>query len=438
MLTRAAAWAGIPAVAGWERHERERALLRLAVCCAVVAIDLVRTRDAGGGLPLGVLVAIGAYGLLGLGFHRSLRAPRPGHAGAAAAFLLADPLALLLPIAADPETFAFLVPLVLVVHLGPGLLYGPRALALSLATGALAAAALLASGPFWRREPAWSASLLLALVLVPVVVRARIRRVAAPRVEEERAAVRDRAVFLSKVSHELRSPLQSMVSALDVFEMRHRDAARDDAELVSRMRRASLLLNTQLRDLLTLAKGEAGRLELRPLAFDATELLHALAEAARPLAQAKGLQLHVEAPAEPQFVVADGARVDQILTNLVVNSIRYTDAGTVRVALRPFDAAEGLLHVTVADTGRGIRPDELPTLFLPERAGATTARRGEGSGIGLAIVRILLEQLGGRVSVASGVDAGTTFTVEIPAERSAPERAEDGASADVRAAEHGG
>lgn len=438
MLSRVAEWLGIAAVQRWDLHERERALQRFVACFVVAAVDAVAAPWPGGGLPLAVLVVGSAYGLLSLGCWWSLRRPRRWHAVAAAAFLVADPAALLATVAAAPETFVFLVPLLLVVNTGPGLRYGTRAMHVSLAVSAATVAVLVAAGPFWRQEPAWSAALVLSLVLAPLFFRTQVRRIHdARRIEEERAsldrqtaAVTDRAVFLSKVSHELRSPLQSMVSALDVFELRHRDAALFDAELISRMRRASMLLNTQLRDLLTLAKGEAGRLQLSPDTFDAGELLRALAEEARPMASARRLDLHVRLPDEPVFVVADGARIDQVLTNLVVNSIRYTDAGAVRVELHPFAAADRTLRFSVADTGRGIPTEDLSTLFEPERRGATTARRGEGSGIGLAIVRILTEQLGGTVRVTSDAGTGTLFELEIPV-RLPQEHRGDGASETV-------
>lgn len=225
-----------------------------------------------------------------------------------------------------------------------------------------------------------------------------------------------RSAFLAKVSHELRSPLQGIVSALDVLAMRRAPGRDADGELIGRIRRSSLLLNTHLRDMLTLAKGEAGRLEMRPEPFDACALVESVAASAADLASDKKLELVVDVPLAATFVVADGARIDQILTNLVINSIRYTERGQVRLALEPYDAAERLLHFTVADTGPGIPAAMLPTLLTPDRAISGSERRGEGSGIGLAIVRTLVDHLGGKVEVESELDKGTTFTVTIPAE----------------------
>ncbi len=241
--------------------------------------------------------------------------------------------------------------------------------------------------------------------------------------EEERArllarneSVVARSAFLAKVSHELRSPLQGIVSALDVLSMRRTPGADADAELIGRIRRSSLLLNTHLRDMLTLAKGEAGRLEMRPEPFDACALVESVAASAADLASDKKLALIVDVPPSATFVVADGARIDQILTNLVINSIRYTDAGQVRLALAPYDPALRLLRFTVSDTGPGIPEAMLPTLLTPDRVVTGSERRGEGSGIGLAIVRTLVDHLGGQVDVQSQLGKGTTFTVAIPAE----------------------
>jgi CheY-like chemotaxis protein/anti-sigma regulatory factor (Ser/Thr protein kinase) len=226
-----------------------------------------------------------------------------------------------------------------------------------------------------------------------------------------------RSAFLAKVSHELRSPLQGIVSALDVLSLRRVPGADADDELIGRIRRSSLLLNTHLRDMLTLAKGEAGRLEMRPEPFDACALVESVAASAADLAIDKKLELIVDLPgATTVFVVADGARIDQILTNLVINSIRYTETGQVRLALASYDSAARLLRFTVSDTGPGIPAAMLPTLLTPDRVVTGSERRGEGSGIGLAIVRTLVDHLGGRVEVQSQLGKGTTFTVEIPAE----------------------
>ena len=264
----------------------------------------------------------------------------------------------------------------------------------------------------------------LMLALIPVFFAQLVFRIHHVRaIEEERArlnamheVIGARSAFLAKVSHELRSPLQGIVSALDVFEMRHAHKVAEDDELIGRMRRSSMLLNTQLRDLLTLAKGQAGHLQMHPEPFDACALVESVAVAAREAARAKGLELKVELPRPALFVVADSSRIDQVLTNLLVNSVRYTSSGQVCLTLHPYEHAAQRLHFTVADTGPGIPAAMLPNLLEPDKLLTGSARRGEGSGIGLAVVRTLVDLLGGTVSVSSRQNRGTTFDICIPAE----------------------
>ncbi len=339
------------------------------------------------------------------------------------ASLVIDPTFLIVLLATNPARFALLNPLVLFVIVRSGLRYGIRGMYLSW-YAALASTPLLLTSSFWRGNLELLAAFVVLLAAVPVFFSSLVRRVHNARtIEADRArlvavneALVARSAFLAKVSHELRSPLQNIISALDLFEMRHGPASQEDQELIGRMRRSSLLLNTQLRDLLTLAKGEAGRLDIRPEPFEACALVEALAESARELAEEKGLALSVHLPDEAVFVVADGARIDQILTNLVINSIRYTERGRVSVTLGAYDPVLRRLHFVVADTGPGIPEDRIPTLFAPDRARASAERRGEGSGMGLAIVRTLMTQLGGTVEVSSRLGRGTTFTLDIPAE----------------------
>ncbi len=234
------------------------------------------------------------------------------------------------------------------------------------------------------------------------------------RLEAMNEVIVARSAFLGRVSHEIRSPLQSMVSALDLFELRY--GGRElDGELVGRMRRSSRLLNTQLRDLLTLAKGQVGRLEMNPEPFEVVALMQAMAAECPAVGCGEGLAVGPRHAARTRFVVADAARIDQVLTNLTLNSIRYTDAGQVRTAFEGFDASAGRLTFTVSDTGPGIPDSILPTLFEADRSSSGSERRGSGSGMGLAIVRVLTEHLGGEIAVTSRANVGTTFTLRIPA-----------------------
>lgn len=424
-LARLAEYFGAHRVLESERQEREHAQLRGMVCLGISSIWVIRfLSGAFIPPPLWIILALGlTYSGVSFFYLRLLRLPGTEGTYFLYAFLILDPLFLIAVLVEDPRTFAFLNPFLLVVIIRSGLQYGVRTMYLAWGAALLGATFLLTS-EYWRSDLELALAFLLTLAFPPMFFSSLIRRVHNVRVvEQERArliAVQEvsvaRSAFLAKVSHELRSPLQSIVSALDVIEMRHGSAFAHDAELIGRMRRSSLLLNTQLRDLLTLAKGAAGRLEIRPEPFEACALVEALAEAARELAATKGLDVVVELPVGPIFVVADGSRIDQVLTNLVVNSIRYTQAGQVRISLNPYNPSIRRLHFTVADTGPGIPEEALPTLFDPDRTATSADRRGEGSGLGLAIVRTLIEHLDGTIVATSRAGEGTRFEIEFPAE----------------------
>ena len=402
-------------------HERDRALQRAVVAWALALwwvgqyVFDVSVRAA----PWYVVCCV-VYGAIAIAYRHVVRTE--GGAVALYAFLIIDPIFSLGALVEDADTLAFLNPFLLVIIVRTGIRYGVRTMYLSLAVTLVACPILLASR-YWERNVELTLAFILMLALVPAFFASLIRKIHQVRaLEEERArllALHELAVarnaFLAKVSHELRSPLQSIVSALDVIEMRQRQISPDDQELLGRMRHSSLLLNSQLRDLLTLAKGEAGRLQMHPEAFDAVALVEATVDSLNELALAKGLDLTTDLPRGPLFVVADGARIDQVLTNLVINSIRYTESGQVRISM----VAEGppsALRFVVADTGPGIPQDVLPTLLEPDKVVTSPVRRGEGSGIGLAIVRTLVGHLGGTVAVTSQAGRGTSFTVHVPAE----------------------
>ena len=406
-----------------QAHELDRSWQRMAASLSIAVVWSVEAYSSQiPGQPRGFFLGVAVSYFLSSFLYRRLLKRHPERVRALLyVFLVLDPVMVVLVLATGAETFAFLNPYLLFMIVRCGIRYGIRTLYLAWSS-TLVASLLLLTSEFWRSNIELSLAFVLMLLLVPALFAPLIRRVHNVRaIEAERArlsvmneVVAARSAFLAKVSHELRSPLQGIVSALDVLELRHGRA--DDDEIIGRIRRSSLLLNTHLRDLLTLARGEAGRLEMRPEPFEACALIESVAAAAGPLASAKRLSLVVDLPPHTVFVVADGARIDQILTNLVINSIRYTDVGQVRLSMQPFDPATRSLRFAVADTGPGIPADVLPTLLAPDRAQTGAERRGEGSGIGLAIVRTLVDHLGGRIEVTSTLGRGTLFTIEIPAE----------------------
>ncbi|MGY4831806.1 ATP-binding response regulator (plasmid) [Sphaerotilaceae bacterium SBD11-9] len=238
-------------------------------------------------------------------------------------------------------------------------------------------------------------------------------------VQAKEEALQTKSRFLSSVSHELRSSLQSISSALEMLKMT--PGHERDGVLIGRIQRASDALTAQLRDLLTLARGEAGKLEMHPAPFEACELVEEVAADFRGPAKAKGLELVVETPPDEIYVVGDQTRIAQILTNLLSNAVKYTNAGSVKLKLHAFDRKHERLTLEVRDTGPGIPKQLLGNVFEQyERLGGVD-RTSESAGVGLAVVKTVAALLGASIRVDSREGVGTEFVVMVPV---TPERDE--------------
>jgi signal transduction histidine kinase/CheY-like chemotaxis protein len=223
-------------------------------------------------------------------------------------------------------------------------------------------------------------------------------------------AIQAKERFLAMVSHEVRSPLQTIVSSLDVFEVAPTGPAAQRA--VARVRSAAAVLETQIRDLTAFT-----RLELSPdLHVDQVNLktlLPEIEQVYREWALARGLALRVQAPSQDLLVQADGDRLRQVLDNLVSNAIKYTPHGSVTLGVEP--QADGMTHLWVQDTGRGIPTHRIAQVFEPfVRIKANPQERIEGTGLGLAVVRQLVGLMQGQLEVDSTEGQGTTVHVRLP------------------------
>jgi CheY-like chemotaxis protein len=152
------------------------------------------------------------------------------------------------------------------------------------------------------------------------------------------------------------------------------------------------------------------------LPFEAGELVMSVAREVQNEAWSKGLALAVKIPEDPIFVVADAGRIDQVLTNLLTNATRHIKRGSVTLTLYPYDESARSLQFVVKDTGPGVSKDRIPTLFEPFTRFGEMTSKGDGAGLGLAVVRSVIDFLGGGIRVESDPGRGTTFHVEIPAE----------------------
>ena len=232
--------------------------------------------------------------------------------------------------------------------------------------------------------------------------------------EEAEAASRMKDQFLATLSHELRTPLNSILGWVQIL----RSGKLDDAgikrglETIERSSRAQSQLIDDLLDVSRIISGKL-RLDLRPV--DLPEIVDAALAAVAPTAEAKGVHIEKRYAPLPGRVVGDPERLQQVVWNLLSNAVKFTPrGGGVEITLQP--GSESQIEVRIADTGQGIAPDFLPFVFDPFRqADSSTTRRQGGLGLGLSIVRQMVDMHGGSVRAESaGEGAGAVFTVVLP------------------------
>ncbi len=241
----------------------------------------------------------------------------------------------------------------------------------------------------------------------------------AARDEAERAA-RVKANFLSLVSHELRTPLAVMRLQLDLLS-RDPGASERQRSALPRIEGAGRRLTALVEALLEQARVTSGRMPLRRDRVDLGELVAECVEELRPQAEAKGLALRVASARDLEPIATDPRVVALVVTNLVGNAVKFTEAGGVEVNV--FSVGEEH-HIAVSDSGPGIPESERERIFEPfEQIDPVSSKHRPGVGLGLALARELCSMLGSRIELASRVGAGSTFTVVLPP-GAAGERAE--------------
>ena len=406
-----------------DAHEAQRAVQRIVIACVtpliVVLAPWFGVQPRSPVTDIAVTAYVGTTAILSLLYFFYLR-HHPGKGVLAQyAFLLSDPIPAALFFFAEPEIFKWLAFLNAVIAARCGWRFGVRTFLLEW--GLCFVVGLIVwftAGLSQLLFPAlqYFATLFIGLYLFFPVVRiqadAQALIVAQARMASAEDALRAKSEFLSKVGHELRTPLQSILYALESFELRHKGA--EEATLVARVRRAAQSLSTHLFDLLTLARSEAGHLKLQARRCDVRAILGAVVDDAREVAEIRGLTLRFEAP-EPVDVCVDSVRLSQVFENLLSNALKYTDAGHVIVTLAPYDRDGERVRFQVSDTGRGIAPGDVAIVFAPYERGRAAPASAESSGIGLAVVKTLVDMMGGTIAVESEVGVGSTFIVEIPA-----------------------
>lgn len=248
---------------------------------------------------------------------------------------------------------------------------------------------------------------------ISVLKEAETQLLEAKNIAEDSA--RSKSEFLAAMSHEIRTPMNGVLGMLGLLEQSQLDNTQRHRVHVAQSSATSLL--GLINDILDFSKIEAGKMDLENIEFNLRDELGEFAEAIAFRAQEKGLELILDTTqVHVQNIITDPGRLRQIMTNLVGNAVKFTHQGhiLIRVSIENIDAENVRLLIDITDSGIGIPPEKIGTLFeaFTQADGSTTRKYG-GTGLGLSIVKRLCELMGGTVYATSIPNQGSTFSVEV-------------------------
>ncbi|GLX76980.1 hypothetical protein tinsulaeT_03200 [Thalassotalea insulae] len=217
--------------------------------------------------------------------------------------------------------------------------------------------------------------------------------------------------FLANMSHEIRTPMNGLFGTLQL--LKEQPLNQESQDFLDKALYSTHALTTIINDILDFSKIEAGKLSLEQTIFNLEELLVHLHSDLLLSAKERGIELRFNYDIDNQYWIGDEVRIRQIFLNLIANAIKFTQQGSVTLAVSLI--GEQVMRFVLTDTGIGIAPEALQRLFERfEQADSSTTRKYGGTGLGLAITRSLVRLMAGRISVTSTEGQGSVFTVEIP------------------------
>jgi signal transduction histidine kinase/ActR/RegA family two-component response regulator len=218
--------------------------------------------------------------------------------------------------------------------------------------------------------------------------------------------------FLANMSHEIRTPLNGIMGLAEVLD--HLSLTEEQRLVLDDINRSGQHLLSIVNDVLDMAKVTSGKLSLEQVPFDLPRLIRDVASPAAALAETRQLGFRLEVPPDlPSHVLGDSLRIRQVVSNLLINAVKFTPSGEVRLAVQ--SSRPGWVRFDVSDTGIGLSPEQKESLFQEfHQVDSSPTRKFGGSGLGLAISHRLAGLMGGRLWVESHLNEGSTFYFEVP------------------------
>jgi two-component system, sensor histidine kinase RpfC len=312
------------------------------------------------------------------------------------------------------EAFAPLYPIYLWTIFGNGFRFGVSYLFAATATSVVGFGIAIVSAPFWHEHRGLAAGLMAGLILLPLYVSTLIRKLSQAKRQAEEAN-RAKSAFLASISHEFRTPLNAIIGLSDLLGKTKLDSEQEEmSETIGKSGHQLLAL---INSILDFSRAESGRITVKAADFDLVSMLSEIRSMLTLEAQRKnvGLTFHCTART-PQLLVGDKNHLEEVLTNLASNAVKFTERGYVNIAVDAvaWDADTVRLRFEVTDTGIGISPDAQSRIFDRfTQADETIIDRFGGTGLGLAIAKQLVELQGGTIGVESAPEKGSTFWFEI-------------------------
>lgn len=347
-------------------------------------------------------------------FIHILVSPKPNSVRRALA-LTADMSTICLVLHIGGEEASIFYPLILWTIIGNGLRFGISSLRLATVAGLVGFGVVVMTTPFWLENVSLTFGLIIGQIILPLYAGALIRSLTKAKLQAE-AANQAKNLFLASVSHELRTPLQAIIGTGDLLGRTR--LTHDQADMSRTIMDASGALLGMIDDLLQFSKIEAGSLTTTEIEFETLTLLEEVASVMRPAFVKKGLRsaFHIT-PRTPLKLSADQRHIREILLNLSANALKFTDQGGVLLTIDT-DIREGALpHLVfeIVDTGIGIPQEAHERIFERfTQADRTISDRFGGTGLGLALCKKLVTELGGEIGVHSEPGTGSTFWFHVP------------------------